>query len=98
MTTFIENFGHQLPGFQAKFVLSCAILVGFDNIAYFYLYYFISFIYYNTIFLYLKKKRISFKCRNTSSATMCVTGIRIHSCSDLKYKLYSIQEHEKTTT
>ena len=49
LTDFIVNFSHQLLGFQAKFMLSCSKQADFYNKAYFYLYSFILFIYYNTI-------------------------------------------------
>ena len=46
----IVNFARQLPGFQAKFMLSCARQAGFHNKAYFSNYFFIHLSSYSTIY------------------------------------------------
>ena len=45
-----------------------------------------------------EENTISFKCRNTSSVTMCTTGVWIHSYFGLKDEFEYILEYEKPTT
>ena len=42
-----------------------------------------------------KENNISFKCRSTSTVTMCITGVEIHSYFGLKDKLQYMPEYKE---
>lgn len=93
--SFFQPIDHLIDVFNQWANLRC-LKGGFHLRFYFFLLVFIFYLFsYPTL---LEKKKIIFKCRNTSKGATCITGWKIKWCVGLKPILWHVPEWKRTNS